>query len=63
MLRRAQQRRLAAAAPESRAFVDGIDALPDGPLLLVANEFLDALPIRQLVRGRDGLGRAAGRAR
>ncbi len=27
------------------------DEVPDGPLLLVANEFLDALPIRQLVRG------------
>jgi NADH dehydrogenase [ubiquinone] 1 alpha subcomplex assembly factor 7 len=27
--------------------------VPDGPLLLVANEFLDALPIRQLVRGRS----------
>ena len=29
---------------------DGLDTLPDGPLLLVANEFLDALPIRQFVR-------------
>ena len=48
MLRAVQQRRLAAAEPR---FVDSIDALPDGPLLLVANEFLDALPIRQLVRG------------
>src|SRR5207244_680010 len=28
--------------------------LPDGPLLLVANEFLDALPIRQLVRRHEG---------
>ena len=27
-----------------------------GPLLLVANEFLDALPIRQLVRGRKDWG-------
>lgn len=26
----------------------------DGPMLLVANEFLDALPIRQLVRTADG---------
>ena len=26
--------------------------VPAGPMLLVANEFLDALPIRQLVRGR-----------
>ena len=27
------------------------DELPAGPMLIVANEFLDALPIRQLVRG------------
>jgi NADH dehydrogenase [ubiquinone] 1 alpha subcomplex assembly factor 7 len=27
---------------------------PDGPLILIANEFLDALPIRQLVRGQSG---------
>ncbi len=31
-----------------------IDALPDGPLLLLANEFLDALPIRQFVRRAGG---------
>src|SRR6266567_1066673 len=49
VLRARQQRRLG----EIRAqFVASIDALPRGPLLLVANEFLDALPIRQLVRGR-----------
>jgi NADH dehydrogenase [ubiquinone] 1 alpha subcomplex assembly factor 7 len=50
VLRDAQRPRLAAAAP---VFAQGLDELPDGPLLLVANEFLDALPIRQLVRGRD----------
>jgi NADH dehydrogenase [ubiquinone] 1 alpha subcomplex assembly factor 7 len=44
-----QQRRLAAVEPRFAAVVD---ALPAGPLLLVGNEFLDALPIRQLVRGR-----------
>ncbi len=49
VLRAVQQRRLGSAAP---VFVASIDALPPGPLLLVANEFLDALPIRQLVRGR-----------
>ena len=31
------------------------------PLLVVANEFFDALPIRQLVATEDGLARAAGR--
>jgi NADH dehydrogenase [ubiquinone] 1 alpha subcomplex assembly factor 7 len=33
---------------------DSLDALPPGPLLLVANEFLDALPIRQFVRTPEG---------
>ncbi len=33
---------------------DDIDSLPEeGPLLFVANEFFDALPIRQLVRAGD----------
>lgn len=36
-------------------FHDSIDALGegDGPLLLVASEFFDALPVRQLVEGRE----------
>ena len=29
---------------------DRVEDLPDGPLILIANEFLDALPIRQFVR-------------
>lgn len=34
---------------------DDLSTLPDDvPLLVVANEFFDALPIRQLVRGRAG---------
>lgn len=45
-LRAAQQR----LVPDA-TFHDGIDDLPDAPLLLVANEFLDALPIRQFVDG------------
>ena len=32
---------------------DRIDDLPQRPLLLVANEFLDALPIRQFVHGTE----------
>ncbi|MFZ3237780.1 MAG: SAM-dependent methyltransferase, partial [Stellaceae bacterium] len=48
ILRAEQQRRLAAADP---VWLKQVDDLPDGTLLLVANEFLDALPIRQLVRG------------
>ena len=48
VLRTEQERRLAAAEPR---FVAGFDEVPPGPMLLLANEFLDALPIRQLVRG------------
>ncbi len=34
---------------------DDVEELPtDRPLIIVANEFFDALPIRQLVRGRAG---------
>ena len=32
---------------------DAIDDLPEAPLLLVANEFLDALPIRQWIDGAE----------
>ena len=31
-----------------------VDAVGDGPVLVVANEFFDALPIRQFVRGDTG---------
>jgi NADH dehydrogenase [ubiquinone] 1 alpha subcomplex assembly factor 7 len=48
VLRAAQSRALAATRP---VWHDSIATLPEGPLLLVANEFLDALPIRQLQRG------------
>jgi NADH dehydrogenase [ubiquinone] 1 alpha subcomplex assembly factor 7 len=47
-LREEQRARLAAAAP---VLVDRVEDLPEGPLIVVANEFLDALPVRQLVRG------------
>lgn len=33
---------------------DGVATLPDAPLYLIANEFLDALPIRQFLRDGDG---------
>ncbi|MGV1014970.1 MAG: class I SAM-dependent methyltransferase [Methyloceanibacter sp.] len=35
---------------------DRIEDVPQGPLIVIANEFLDALPIRQFVR-RDGIWR------
>jgi SAM-dependent MidA family methyltransferase len=35
-------------------WVDSFEKVGPGPLLVVANEFFDALPIRQFVRGKDG---------
>src|SRR5208337_3312728 len=32
---------------------DGLDTIPQAPLILLGNEFLDALPIRQFVRRGD----------
>ena len=50
-LRRVQQ----AALPGRRAvWHDDVATLPDGPLILLANEFLDALPIRQFRRTASG---------
>ncbi len=49
VLRAAQARLLPGAT-----WHDGLATLPGAPLLVVANEFFDALPIRQLVR--DGAG-------
>ena len=49
-LRRAQAR----LVPDAR-WIDEVDDLPaDRPLLVVANEFFDALPIVQLERGAEG---------
>ncbi|MEJ8560106.1 SAM-dependent methyltransferase [Yoonia sp. GPGPB17] len=33
---------------------DSVDTLPETPLYLIANEFFDALPIRQFIREGDG---------
>jgi SAM-dependent MidA family methyltransferase len=43
----------AAVLPEAM-WHDGLETVPDGPMVLLANEFLDALPIRQFVRRGDG---------
>ena len=40
----------AAALPEGVVWHDGLASVPSGPMLLLANEFLDALPVRQFVR-------------
>ena len=50
----AHLRKLQAQAVPQAQWHDSIDSLPEGPLLLVANEFFDALPIRQFQR--DGSG-------
>ena len=50
-LRARQAEALAAAHPQWHA---DVATLPPGPLLLIANEFLDALPIRQFERAADG---------
>lgn len=47
VLRDAQRRAVGQAT-----WHDGLDSIPDGPMLLVANEFIDALPIHQY--RRDG---------
>jgi len=47
-LREAQSKLL----PEA-SFHESLNTLPPAPLLLVANEFFDALPVRQLVDGRE----------
>jgi SAM-dependent MidA family methyltransferase len=46
-LRAAQGRMLGASVA---GWHDDLSTLPDGPMLLLANEFLDALPIRQFIR-------------
>lgn len=48
ILRAAQEK----LVPDAQ-IVSSIDQLPKVPLLLVANEFFDALPVRQFVEGRE----------
>lgn len=50
VLRAMQKGRLGARVV---AWHERVESLPDGPLILLGNEFLDALPIRQFIR-RDG---------
>lgn len=47
---RLRARQQAALAGQAVAFADRPEDLPPGPLFLVANEFFDALPIRQFQR-------------
>ncbi len=55
VLRKKQAETLAASGlARPPVWHDDIGGLPDGPLLLVANEFFDALPIRQFQRSEAG---------
>ncbi|PWK59534.1 class I SAM-dependent methyltransferase [Roseicyclus mahoneyensis] len=51
-LRAVQASTLASHAPQ---FHDSIADLPEGPFLLIANEFFDALPIRQFLKAKGAL--------
>jgi NADH dehydrogenase [ubiquinone] 1 alpha subcomplex assembly factor 7 len=51
ILRRAQAEKLPDAHP---VWHDDLATLPDGAMILLANEFLDALPIKQKVRTEEG---------
>ncbi|RYH08792.1 class I SAM-dependent methyltransferase [Tropicimonas sp. IMCC6043] len=51
---RLRQRQRAALSGHSARWCDRLAELPEAPLFLVANEFLDALPIRQFLRHADG---------
>lgn len=53
VLRRIQQSNLAGAGARVQWF-DSFEATPDGPMLLIANEFFDALPVRHYVRTAEG---------
>ncbi|MEA1675621.1 class I SAM-dependent methyltransferase [Nitrospirillum sp. BR 11163] len=57
---RARQRTTLAALPATAqpphpiTWADSLEAVPEGPLLLLANEFFDALPIRQMQKTARG---------
>ncbi len=51
VLRAVQRTRLQTHTP---TFHDSVDSLPQQPLFLIANEFFDALPIRQFIRTDTG---------
>ncbi|HYM04576.1 MAG TPA: SAM-dependent methyltransferase [Stellaceae bacterium] len=51
VLREAQRAALGHASP---SWHDTAASLPDGPLISIANEFIDALPIRQFVKSEKG---------
>ncbi len=44
------QRETLSAAPAPLRWFERMEDVPQGPLVIIANEFIDALPVRQLVR-------------
>jgi NADH dehydrogenase [ubiquinone] 1 alpha subcomplex assembly factor 7 len=48
-MRERQRETLAASVPHHLAWHESLGDVPEGPAIVLANEFLDALPIRQLV--------------
>ncbi|MEM7169348.1 MAG: SAM-dependent methyltransferase [Pseudomonadota bacterium] len=54
-LRRKQEEKLAGLLPSQRiAWYESLGQVPEAPTFLIANEFLDALPIRQFEQTEDG---------
>lgn len=47
-------RRIQSQTVPGARWVEQAEQVPDGPAIIVANEFLDALPVRQFLCGRDG---------
>ena len=44
------QRQTLRGCPAPLRWYESIEAVPQGPLIVIANEFIDALPVRQMVR-------------
>jgi SAM-dependent MidA family methyltransferase len=51
---RARQRETLAASDIAPAWHDHVATLPEAPLIVIANEFFDALPVHQAVKAADG---------
>ncbi|MCC5979752.1 MAG: SAM-dependent methyltransferase [Salinarimonas sp.] len=50
----ARQREVLARAPTSCTWHTALETVPPGPMIVIANEFFDALPLRQFVRSEGG---------
>ncbi len=48
------KQRTALTGMRSVSWHDTVDEIPDGPAVILANEYFDVLPIHQAVRGADG---------